>query len=193
VLAICAAAIILTDRGPVLYRQSRAGKNGRAFSLLKLRSMKAASQGRSITANNDTRITKIGRILRDYKIDELPQLWNVCRGDMSIVGPRPEVPEYVDLTDERWQTVLSVRPGLTDLASLVFRHEELLLSRQQDAERFYREWLLPRKLDLSAHYTRTRSLVTDARLIVLTLTHIVLRGERDRREIARQFDYQGAL
>src|SRR5205814_5896559 len=116
--------------------------------LLKLRSMKAMSMGRRITARNDTRITAVGRRLREYKIDELPQLWNVFRGDMSLVGPRPEVPEYVDLSDPRWQTVLSVKAGITDLASLVLRNEERLLSEQMDAEIFYRDWLLPQKLEL---------------------------------------------
>jgi lipopolysaccharide/colanic/teichoic acid biosynthesis glycosyltransferase len=131
--------------------------------------------------------------LREYKIDELLQLWNVFRGDMSFVGPRPEVPEYVDLSDPRWRAVLAVTPGITDLASLVFRHEERLLSGHSDVEKFYREWLLPRKLDLSTHYLRTRSLATDARLIALTLKHVFFRGEFDLDDIARQFAYKGTL
>ncbi len=193
VLAICAVAVFLEDRGPILFRQYRAGKHGRSFLLLKLRSMKAMSGGASITVRNDSRITAVGRRLREYKIDELPQLWNVVRGEMSLIGPRPEVPEYVDLSDLRWQTVLSVKPGITDLASLVFRHEERLLAGQNNAEKFYRHWLLPRKLDLSAHYIRTRSLASDIRLIVLTFKHIFVRGQLDRTEIAQQFAYQGAL
>jgi lipopolysaccharide/colanic/teichoic acid biosynthesis glycosyltransferase len=193
VLAVCALAIFVEDRGPVLFRQRRTGKHGTPFLLLKLRSMKSMSMGRSITARNDTRITAVGRRLREYKIDELPQLWNVFRGDMSLVGPRPEVPEYVDLSDPRWQTVLSVKAGITDLASLVFRNEERLLSEQKDAEKFYRDWLLPHKLDLSAHYIRTRSLTSDARLIALTLRHVFVRGQLDRNDIAQQFAYQGEL
>jgi lipopolysaccharide/colanic/teichoic acid biosynthesis glycosyltransferase len=192
-LAVCAVAIFLEDRGPVLFRQLRIGKNGKPFLLLKLRSMKSSSSGSSITAGGDSRITAIGRLLREYKIDELPQLWNVFRGDMSFVGPRPEVPEYVDLSDPRWRAVLSVTPGITDLASLVFRHEERLLSGYSDAEKFYRELLLPQKLDLSAHYVRTRSRATDARLIALTLKHVFIRGEFDRHDIARQFAYRGTL
>ena len=190
-LAACALAIVLEDRGAVLFRQRRIGKHGRPFLLLKLRSMKPSTKGRSVTASGDARITAVGRLLREYKIDELPQLWNVFRGEMSFVGPRPEVPEYVDLSDARWRFVLSVRPGITDLASLIFRHEERLLAGQSDVERFYRESLLPGKLDLSAHYVRTQSLTTDLRLIALTLRHILIRSEFDRDDIARQFSYQG--
>jgi lipopolysaccharide/colanic/teichoic acid biosynthesis glycosyltransferase len=189
VLAVCAMAIFLEDRGPILFRQRRTGKHGTPFLLLKLRSMKSMSIGRNITVRNDTRITAVGRRLREYKIDELPQLWNVFRGDMSLVGPRPEVPEYVDLSDPRWQTVLSVKAGITDLASLVFRNEERLLSEQKDAEKFYRDWLLPQKLDLSAHYIRTRSLTSDARLIALTVKHVFVRGQLDGNAIAQQFAY----
>lgn len=193
VLAVCALAIFLEDRGPVLFRQRRTGKHGRPFLLLKLRSMRSMSMGRSITARNDPRITAVGRRIRQYKIDELPQLWNVFRGDMSVVGPRPEVPEYVDLSDPRWQTVLSVNAGITDLASLVFRNEERLLAEQKDPEKFYRDCVLPLKLELSAHYITTRSLTSDARLIALTLKHIFVRGQLDRNDIAEQFAYQGAL
>jgi lipopolysaccharide/colanic/teichoic acid biosynthesis glycosyltransferase len=193
VLLLCSLAIFLEDRSAVLFRQHRTGKNGRSFLLLKLRSMKPISKGRSITARGDKRITAVGRLLREYKIDELPQLWNVFRGDMSLVGPRPEVPEYVDLSDPRWQIVLSVKPGITDLASLAFRDEEHLLSQQNDPEKFYRDWLLPRKLDLSTHYIRTRSLSTDLRLIALTFRHIFARNKFARHDIAKQFAYRGAL
>jgi lipopolysaccharide/colanic/teichoic acid biosynthesis glycosyltransferase len=192
-LAVCAVAVYLEDRGPVLFRQLRMGANGKPFLLLKLRTMRSRARGRSITAEGDSRITAIGKLLRDFKIDELPQLWNVFRGDMSFVGPRPEVPEYVDLSDPRWRVVLSVKPGITDLASLVFRHEERLLSGHSDVEKFYRERLLPQKLDLSAHYVRTRSPAKDARLIALTLRHVFLRGELDGPEIARQFSYGETL
>jgi lipopolysaccharide/colanic/teichoic acid biosynthesis glycosyltransferase len=193
VLVVCALAVFLEDRGPILFRQRRIGRHGRPFLLLKLRSMKTKSMGRSITAGNDTRITAVGKRLREYKIDELPQLWNVFRGDMSLVGPRPEVPEYVDLSDPRWQTVLSVNAGITDLASLVFRHEARLLAEQKDAEKFYRDWLLPRKLDLSAHYIRTRSMTSDARLIALTVRQMFVREQLDGKDMAQQFGYQGAL
>jgi len=192
-LAVCAVAICLGDRGPILFRQRRIGVNGKPFLLLKLRSMKSSSPGGRITAGGDARITSVGRILREYKIDELPKLWNVLRGEMSFIGPRPEVPEYVELSDPRWRTVLSVRPGITDLASLVFRHEERLLSGQQDVDRFYRESLLPQKLEISAHYVRTRSVVTDIRLLALTLRHVFLASKLNGTEIARRFSYGGTL
>jgi lipopolysaccharide/colanic/teichoic acid biosynthesis glycosyltransferase len=193
ILIVCALAIFLEDRGPILFRQRRTGRHGRPFLLFKLRSMKSMSIGCSITATSDKRITGVGRRIRRYKLDELPQLWNVVRGDMSVVGPRPEVPEYVDLSDPRWQTVLAVNAGITDLASLVFRNEERLLAEQSDAEKFYRDWLLPQKLDLSAHYIRTRSLTSDAKLIALTLRHIFARNQVDRNNIEQQFAYRGAL
>ena len=191
--AVCAVGIVVTDRGPVLFRQRRIGKDGRPFMLLKLRSMKAGGAGPGITGAGDQRITPFGKLLRDYKIDELPQLWNVVRGEMSVIGPRPEVPEHADVADVRWQAVLSARPGLTDLASLVFRHEEQLLSGHAHPEQFYREWLLPRKLDLSAHYIRSRSLKSDIRLVALTVRHVLIRRGHCGHEIARQFDYKGAL
>jgi lipopolysaccharide/colanic/teichoic acid biosynthesis glycosyltransferase len=193
IIAACAVAVFIEDRGAVLFRQCRVGKNGRPFLLWKLRSMKTLSSGRNITARTDDRITSVGKLLRAYKLDELPQLWNVFRGDMSFVGPRPEVPEYVDLLDLQWRVVLSVKPGIVDLASLAFRNEEDLLSEQNNPERFYRDWLLPRKLDLSAHYIRTRSLPTDARLVALTFRHILFRGNLDRQKVARQFAYEGVL
>jgi lipopolysaccharide/colanic/teichoic acid biosynthesis glycosyltransferase len=192
-LAACALAIRIENRGPILFRQVRMGINGKRFFLLKLRSMRSASSGTSITAGGDSRITKVGQLLRDYKLDELPQLWNVFRGDMNFIGPRPEVPEYVDLSDARWRAVLSVPPGITDLASLVFRHEERLLADCGDVETFYRECLLPRKLEISAHYARTRSTLSDIRLIALTIRHAFLRTELNHNKIARQFSYGGNL
>jgi lipopolysaccharide/colanic/teichoic acid biosynthesis glycosyltransferase len=193
VVAVCAFALAVEDGGPVFFCQHRIGKNGKVFDLVKLRSMKKASSGTKITARNDSRITTVGRVLRKYKIDELPQLWNVFRGDMSFIGPRPEVPEYVDLSDKRWQRVLSVKPGITDLASLAFRNEEDLLGKQGNVASFYRDWLLPRKLDLSAHYIQTRSFTTDAKLIALTLRHIALPRLHDRHQVAKQFAYEGSL
>jgi lipopolysaccharide/colanic/teichoic acid biosynthesis glycosyltransferase len=192
-VAVCALIIFLGDRGPILFRQCRIGKNGKPFLLLKLRTMKASSNIGNLTSRGDTRITRVGGLLRQYKFDEIPQLLNVFRGEMSFVGPRPEVPEYVNLLDPRWQAVLSVRPGIVDLASLAFRNEEDLLSQQTDIETFYREWLLPRKLDLSAHYIRSRSPRMDARLIALTFRHVTLKGGLDPQKLAKQFAYEGAL
>jgi lipopolysaccharide/colanic/teichoic acid biosynthesis glycosyltransferase len=192
-LALCALAIIIEDGRPVFFRHHRIGFGGRPFSLLKLRSMRTCSGGPRITAGGDARITIVGKLLRDYKLDELPQLWNVVAGDMQFVGPRPEVPEYVDLSNPMWQTVLSVPPGITDPTSLVYRNEERLLAQHKDMESFYRELLLPVKLELSAHYVRTRSLATDLRVIVLTLKHVFIRAEVDPNEIKRQFAYGDTL
>jgi Sugar transferases involved in lipopolysaccharide synthesis len=193
IVTVCALALVIEDGGPVFFRQRRIGRNGRPFDLVKLRSMKRVASGGKITARNDSRITTVGKVLRKYKIDELPQLWNVFRGDMSFIGPRPEVPEYVDLSDERWQKVLLVKPGITDLASLAFRNEEDLLGDHGDVASFYRDWLLPRKLDLSAHYIRTRSFFADVKLIGLTLRHIAFPRQHDRHRIAKQFAYGGSL
>jgi lipopolysaccharide/colanic/teichoic acid biosynthesis glycosyltransferase len=193
IVAVCALALVIEDDRPVFFRQHRIGKNGKIFDLVKLRSMKKVSSGTKITARNDSRVTTVGKVLRKYKIDELPQLWNVLRGEMGFIGPRPEVPEYVDLSDQRWQRVLSVKPGITDLASLAFRNEEDLLGEQGDVASFYRDWLLPRKLDLSAHYIQTRSFTTDVKLIALTLRHIALPRQHDRHQVAKQFAYEGSL
>jgi lipopolysaccharide/colanic/teichoic acid biosynthesis glycosyltransferase len=192
-LVACVVAIYLEDRGAILFRQVRVGIGGKPFCLLKLRSMRTSRAGQKITAGGDARITAVGRWLRDFKLDELPQLWNVVRGDMNLIGPRPEVPEYVDLSDSRWAAVLAFRPGITDLSSLVFRNEERMLAGQEDVETFYREWLLPRKLEMSTHYAQNRSLLTDARLISLTLRHVITRREMNRDEIRRQFSYGGTL
>ncbi len=147
VLALAAIAIVLTSRGPVLFRQERVGCGGRRFVLFKLRTMRITPGGLEVTAKNDPRITRVGRLLRRAKLDELPQLWNVVRGDMSLVGPRPEVPRYVDLTNPLWRKVLSVRPGVTDSSTLRLFDEEAVLSKVKgDRDVFYREQLLPLKL-----------------------------------------------
>jgi lipopolysaccharide/colanic/teichoic acid biosynthesis glycosyltransferase len=190
-LGICAVAILLEDGMPIIFRQQRVGLSGRPFLILKLRTMKRMLGARKITADGDSRITAAGLLMRRYKIDELPQLWNVFRGDMSFIGPRPEVPEYVDLADRRWQAVLSVRPGITDLASLAFRNEQTLLSGRDNIERFYCDWLLPRKLGLSAHYIRTRSLTSDIKLIGMTIRHCLIPSQCEPVHIAQEFKYRG--
>jgi len=190
-LGICAIAIFLEDGMPIIFRQQRIGLSGRPFVILKLRTMRKVLGSYKITADGDSRITAEGRLMRRYKIDELPQLWNVFRGDMSFIGPRPEVPEYVDLSDQQWQTILSVRPGITDPASLAFRNEQILLSGKDDIERFYCEWLLPRKLGLSAHYIRTRSLSSDFKLLVMTIWHSLIPSQREPVHIAQRFKYRG--
>ena len=160
-LLLAGAAVAATSPGPVLFRQQRVGLGGRPFTLLKLRTMKVAPEGTQLTASGDSRITPVGRWLRRFKLDELPQLWNVVRGDMSLVGPRPEVPRYVDLADPLWRQVLSARPGLTDPVTLRLRDEEALLSGVGDVERFYRERLLPWKLRGYRDYLSRRTWLTD--------------------------------
>jgi lipopolysaccharide/colanic/teichoic acid biosynthesis glycosyltransferase len=160
--------ITLDSPGPVLFCQERIGRWGRPFRIFKFRTMRedAAVRGPALTIGSDARITRAGAWLRRYKVDEFPQFFNVIRGDMSLVGPRPEVPRYVhlypaDLRDE----VLSVRPGITDLASIAYRDESELLGRSPDPERTYIETVLPAKLALNRRYVRERSLVSDLAII----------------------------
>jgi lipopolysaccharide/colanic/teichoic acid biosynthesis glycosyltransferase len=167
-LAISVLCVMLEDGTPLLYRQRRIGKGGRPFMILKIRSMQAGSAGATVTASGDRRVTKTGAWLRRLKVDELPQLFNVLRGDMSLIGPRPEVPEYVALQEEVWRKVLEVRPGITDLASLAFRDEEAILGPCSDPETYYRIVILPEKLRLNLWYQRTRSLALDLKLLWLT-------------------------
>ena len=168
-LAVAATAICLTSPGPALFRQERVGRFGQPFFLLKLRTMRAGD-GPQITAAGDRRVTAVGRFLRRTKLDELPQLWNVLRGDMSLVGPRPETARYVDLQDPRWTRILSVRPGLSDPASIRYRDEEkLLASVSGDRDRYYREVLLPAKLEISQAYLSRRTWRSDVAVLARTL------------------------
>ena len=169
VLAALALLILYDDGAPVFYSQMRIGRRGRPFRIWKFRTMRAGSQGRAITAEGDARVTRVGAALRRLKLDELPQLFNVLKGDMSLVGPRPEVPEYVQLEAPVWQAVLQVRPGVTDLASLLYRDEERLLGTATDPHTLYRETVLPAKLMLNLGYLRYRSFATDLRLILMTI------------------------
>lgn len=167
-LLAIALAVRLTSPGPALFRHKRVGKDFVPFEVLKFRTMRNDVEGAQITTAGDARITTVGRFLRQYKIDELPQLINVVRGEMSIVGPRPEVKQYVDLMDD-YETVLKVRPGLTDPASLSFRHEQELLDAQDDPGTYYEAVVLPEKVRLSAQYVRDRSFMGDLKLILQTL------------------------
>ena len=169
-LLILACAVRLTSKGPVIYRQERVGVGGQTFQLLKFRSMRADLGGPSLTVADDERVTPLGRILRHYKLDELPQLMNVLKGDMSLVGPRPEVPRYVELYCTEYEEILTVRPGLTDYASITFRHESELFIRIDNVESVYVEEILPRKLELAKHYIQTRSFLGDIQIILSTLS-----------------------
>jgi lipopolysaccharide/colanic/teichoic acid biosynthesis glycosyltransferase len=172
-LLLAAVWIKLDSPGPVLFRQTRVGRFGVPFTIHKFRTMRVAP-GAQITVGADPRITRAGHVLRQTKLDELPQLWDVLRGAMSLVGPRPELPRYVALYPAALrELVLAVRPGITDPASLAFSHEAELLASADDAEREYREVILPAKLKLSADYAATASLATDLRLILATLARVV--------------------
>ena len=165
----------LDSPGPALFRQTRVGRFGKPFTIHKFRTMRV-EPGAAITVGEDPRITGAGRLLRATKLDELPQLWDVLRGAMSLVGPRPELPHYVALYPAALRDqVLAVRPGITDPASLAFSHEAELLAAASDPEREYREVILPAKLRLSADYAAVAGLATDLQLILATLGR-VLRG-----------------
>ena len=165
-------AIKLDSPGPVFFRQRRVGRFGVQFRLFKFRTMTVAAEqsGLQITVGEDTRITRVGVVLRRFKLDELPQLIDVVRGTMSLVGPRPEVPRYVEkYSAERRNQVLSVRPGITDFASLRYRNESELLARAADAEREYVEVIMPEKLRVAGNYIDHASMRSDLRLLGLTI------------------------
>ncbi|WP_140632972.1 sugar transferase [Methylibium rhizosphaerae] len=171
-----AAWIRLDSPGPVFFRQERVGRHGRVFRIHKFRTMVSDPRlaHRQITVGADPRITRAGQWLRHSKLDELPQLIDVLRGDMSLVGPRPEVPRYVaQYPAALREKVLSVRPGITDLASLEFRRESELLAKAADPEREYVEVVMPQKLRYAAQYVDEASLATDLRIIGLTLKTLV--------------------
>jgi lipopolysaccharide/colanic/teichoic acid biosynthesis glycosyltransferase len=168
---LLALLIKLSDRGPVFYSQTRIGQFGKPFRIWKFRSMQVDAEkiGLPITKEEDPRITRIGRLLRKAKLDELPQLWNVVTGNMSLVGPRPEVPRYVAQYSIEQREVLNFRPGITDLATLLYRNEERMLRGVPDAERVYLEQIMPPKIDLSLAYARQAGLWEDTKVILRTL------------------------
>ena len=156
---IISILIIIDSRGGVFYKQVRVGKNGKEFNLYKFRSMKSSNvKGSQFTIGNDTRITKMGQFIRKYKIDEFPQIINIFKGEMSVVGPRPEVPKYVKLYTQKQLKVLSVKPGLTDYASVTFFDEQRILGEAENPELKYIEEILPAKLQLNEDYIRDKSL-----------------------------------
>ncbi|MEI6739323.1 MAG: sugar transferase [Gemmatimonadaceae bacterium] len=183
-LLVVAALIPLDSAGPVFFRQERVGQFGRRFRIHKFRTMRhgTAAAGPSLTVGADSRVTKVGSFLRRYKIDELPQLIDVVRGDMSLVGPRPEVPEYIAYYSESERAaVLSVRPGITDLASLEFRDESSLLAAAPDPQRFYVEEVLPVKIRYYLEYVASHSAIGDIRIILATIYKVTV-GAYHRRK-----------
>jgi lipopolysaccharide/colanic/teichoic acid biosynthesis glycosyltransferase len=169
-----AAAIILDSRGPVFYLQERVGKGGSLFRLFKFRTMRVgADKATAITVGQrDPRITSVGYFLRRFKLDELPQLINVLKGEMSLVGPRPELKRFVDLYEGEQRKVIGTKPGITDYASLEFRNENELLEGKPDPIDFYVKEIMPKKLELNLKYINEQSLWTDIKIIALTIVHI---------------------
>ena len=175
VLLLAAAAIKIDDPGPVFYRQVRVGRNEKEFRIFKFRTMvvDADKKGLQITVGRDSRITRVGAFLRKTKLDELAQLLNVFVGEMSFVGPRPEVPKYVNLYTPYQRQVLLVRPGITDYASIAYRNENDMLEGAEDPERMYIDVIMPDKIELNMKYLREISPVADIRLILSTIIAVI--------------------
>ena len=174
ILLIISFLVVCTSRGTIFYKQIRVGKNNIDFVLYKFRTMKTGSDRKSLltVGYNDSRITNIGRFLRKYKLDELPQLWNVLKGDMSLVGPRPEVRKYVNLYNDAQKRVLSIRPGITDYASVAFVDENRILAQSKDPEKEYIEAIMPKKLELNLRYIENPSVKEYFKILLLTAKSI---------------------
>lgn len=177
VFLLIALWIKLDSKGPVFFKQLRIGKDGKTFLIYKFRTMVTDAQrlGKQLTLADDKRITRCGAVLRKYKLDELPQLINVIKGEMSLVGPRPEVPRYVAYYNQEQKKVLSVHPGLTDEASIKYRNESELLVDAHNAEQLYIETIMPDKLRINIQYIEQASLRTDCRIILKTIRAVLKR------------------
>lgn len=170
---IISILILMDSPGRILFRQRRVGQDGKLFNILKFRTMSHSDKGSLLTLAEDDRITKVGRFLRKTKLDELPQLLNVLKGDMSFVGPRPEVPYFVAKYTDSQREILKAKPGITDLASIEYRDESELFSEDVDAESFYVEQIMPKKIELNKEYLKNMSLKTDVGIILKTLKVII--------------------
>jgi len=192
VFVLLAAAICIESRGGPFFLQQRAGKRGKAFRIVKFRTMRQATTANAplITARGDSRITRVGRLLRASKVDELPQLINVLLGDMSLVGPRPEVAKYTALYDAAQRQILNARPGITGPAALAYSNEEELLAEVDDREKFYVATLLPAKAELDVKYCEKITLGADVTLVVKTLLRMagVRDGARGATQLAAQVE-----
>lgn len=180
ILLIVSLAIALSSKGGVFYKQSRVGLNGVNFNILKFRTMFTGSDKKGLltVGDRDPRVTPIGYYLRKYKLDELPQLINVLIGDMSLVGPRPEVSKYVNLYSKEDRVVLSIKPGITDYASIYFRNENEILNSSSNPEKKYIEEVMPMKLELNKKYIEEKGLLTDLKIIFMTLKSIFHKNEK---------------
>jgi lipopolysaccharide/colanic/teichoic acid biosynthesis glycosyltransferase len=177
VMGVVAAAVALATPGPVIFRQERVGRRGRIFRMYKFRTMEADADGRGITSAGDPRVTRVGAFLRSWKLDELPNLFNVLKGEMSLVGPRPELPCYFRGLDDRQRRILGLRPGITGLAQLRYINESLVITPEQ-VDRDY-EWILAQKIGLDLAYLERAGALYDLRLILATLW-MLLRGDSAR-------------
>jgi len=183
--AITALLIYIDSPGSIFYPSTRVGRGGRTFEMLKFRKMRRSARGGPLTMSNDERFTPIGSFLALTKLDELPQLWNVLKGDMRLVGPRPEVPEFVSRYSAEYEELLKVLPGITGPAALEYASESHLLSLQRDPRRFYEESIMPHKIEIDLDYIHTRSLRGDVRILARTvlvpLSKMAKRMSRDPR------------
>ena len=182
VLAALAILVRATSPGPVLFRQARAGRGGHPFELLKFRTMWNGAAGARVTHARDRRVTPVGGYLRRWKLDELPQLLNVLRGDMTLLGPRPEIPEYLERLGPAGRAYAAVQPGLADPATLAFYDEESLLARSRDPERYYLDVVLPAKARLSVTYARERTARSDLRLAWALLRRVLRLPPREHHD-----------
>lgn len=175
ILLVISILIKLDSKGPILFKQIRVGKNGKPFKIFKFRTMvvDAEKKGMQITVGRDSRITKSGHVLRKTKLDELPQLFNVLAGEMSFVGPRPEVRRYVEMYEENQKSILKVRPGITDLASIKYRNENDLLAKSLDPEATYINEIMPKKIELNIEYLKNMSVLYDIKLIIRTVLVVI--------------------
>ena len=172
---VVAVWIVIDNPGPIFYRQMRVGKDGKDFGLLKFRSMRVGADKSSLITigEHDSRITRAGYYIRKYKLDELPQLWNVLVGDMSLVGPRPEVRKYVDMYTDEQRQVLTVRPGITDYASIEYIDENRILAQAEDPDRTYIEEIMPAKIAMNMRYIEHQTLGEYLKIIFLTFAKII--------------------
>jgi lipopolysaccharide/colanic/teichoic acid biosynthesis glycosyltransferase len=184
-LLLCAAALWLDSRGPIFYRQWRIGRYGTPYQILKLRTMiqGADTKGPTLTAFGDARITRVGRMLRKTKLDEIPQMLNVLRGEMSLVGPRPETPDHVGKYTLQETNVLNVKPGVTGPAALAYVDEERLLATHADKEAFYVNTLMRQKLQIDLAYCRKLCFLEDLKILFLTVAHLLVRSVGKRAAI----------
>jgi lipopolysaccharide/colanic/teichoic acid biosynthesis glycosyltransferase len=182
--AITALAIFLDSPGPVFYRSTRVGRGGKTFRMLKFRKFHQAAGGQALTTSIDERFTPIGRFLAVTKLDELPQLWNVLRGEMRLVGPRPEVAEFVDCYPDHYREILRVVPGITGPAALAYADESYLLGEHPDPVTFYRSALLPKKIDIDLEYVHNHSVRGDIAVLVRTVAVPVRQSARRLRYLA---------